>query len=853
MMTFIQVKNVRYYIELALDDYYHKGGEPAGQSYGLGAAVMGLRDEISEENYLDLMNGIHPRTKELLYQQNGKNHRSGYDLTFNASKSFSLVVARADEQHREELLNANKKAVKKALNFLEQKACYTRRGKNGIKHEKTIGLVATLFEHMTNRETEPHAHIHAIVHNCSPRVDGSFGTIEARYLAIWGKTATSIYQANLAQELRALGYDTEQNGRAVEVARVDINLRDHFSTRTKQIQKHMESLGLDGARAANISALATRKAKGMINRDVLFPKWQSQLDKLGFSKSVFEKVRRKSLGIHLSDHFTLDTTDAVKRLESVLTVTKNTVKESEIYDTAIQYAMHQGLPASHGVTIAEEFILSDLCIELESGDRQLKLFTTKEVLEREKNLINDAKSLSSHRHALNASKADIQKAESKLGITLSEEQSKAVEQVLQHGSLKIISGSAGAGKSKATEVLKEVCNRYSIEVHGTAIAKSAAKNLQFETGIKSQTVQSLINQLEEGTSKVKKGDVLVIDEAGQLGTAQATYLITAALRQGFKIIMVGEDKQLDAIEHGGVLSYLSNPEVIGTSRIETIRRQRESWDKEAVGDLRDGHTKRALEAYAKHDRFHVKSTRIEAQHNLIDDWFAYQSDNPNKQSMMLAHSWKEVKLLNQAAREKLKESELLGNENIPLKGINGKTPFNFLVSKNERVRFTKNDYRLDFTNGDTGIVKNIVRRGKGVLSLLIEKDDGSTVTVNTNEYADEKGQCYLIPSYAQTIYSSQGLTIEGNVYVLNSPFMSRKTAYVAMSRHKDECHLYLGTEDLSNYDNGQSKKMCKEKILSDLSKQYATDNRAKLAVSYKQVKKEKEIAVENQIELDVVQ
>lgn len=848
-MTFIQVKNVRYYIDLALDDYYHKGGEPQGQSYGLGAAVMGLRDEISEESYLDLMNGIHPRTKELLYQQNGRYHRSGYDLTFNAPKSFSLVVARADEQHREELLNANKKAVKKALSLLELKACYTRRGKNGIKHEKTLGLVATLFEHMTNRETEPHAHIHAIVHNCSPRIDGTFGTIEARYLAIWGKSATSIYQASLAQELRSLGYDTEQSGKAVEVARVDVNLRDHFSTRAKQIKKHMEGLGLNGAKAANISALATRKAKSIINRDVLFPKWQCQLDKLGFSKSVFEKMRRKSLGIHLSDHFSLDTADVLKQLESVLTATKNTVRESEIYDTAIQYAMNQGLPASHGVTIAEEFKLSELCIELESNDRHLKLFTTKEVLEREKSLIRDAKALASHRHVLNALKADILKAESKLDFTLSKEQRTAVERVLHHGSLKIISGSAGAGKSKATEVLKEVCKGYGINLHGAAIAKSAAKNLQLETGIKSQTVQSLISQLDKGKAKVRKGDVLVIDEAGQLGTAQAASLISAGLRQGFKIIMVGEDKQLDAIEHGGVLSYLSRTEVVGTSRIEIIRRQRANWDREAVSHLRDGKAKQALKAYAAHDRFHVESNKIDAQRKLVDDWFTFQSDNKNKQSMMLANSWKEVKLLNQFARERLLESDLLGNENIPLKGINGKTTFNFPLSKNERVRFTKNDYRLNFTNGDTGVVKNIVSRNKGVLSLLIEKDDGTTVTVNTNEYADEKGQCYLIPSYAQTIYSSQGLTINGNVYVLNSPFMSRKTAYVAMSRHKDECHLYVSTEDLVNNDNSQSKKMSKEKILSDLSTQYTSDNRSELALTYKPVKKEKEIAMESQIEL----
>lgn len=178
------------------------------------------------------------------------------------------------------------------------------------------------------------------------------------------------------------------------------------------------------------------------------------------------------------------------------------------------------------------------------------------------------------------------------------------------------------------------------------------------------------------------------------------------------------------------------------------------------------------------------------------------------------------------------KANMLGNENVAVQGTNGTAKFDFLISKNERIRFTKNNYRLGFTNGDIGFVRDIKKLSNGSLNLVIERDDGHTLLVNTKEYSDQKGRCYLIPSYAQTIYSSQGLTVDGNVFVLNSPFIDRKNAYVAMSRHKDECHLYAGMAEIEGASQIAQADTFATDYVSNLAKQYSKDKSASLAISY---------------------
>jgi conjugative relaxase-like TrwC/TraI family protein len=850
MMSFSAVGSAEYYIDLASEDYYLKGGEPSGQWHGLGAAILGVHGIVEDEEFHRLMSGLHPSSKQPLYQQHGQKHRAGYDLVFNAPKSVSLLWARAPIELKKSIQKLQEIAVKLALDELELRAAYTRRGHNGIQHQKIIGLTAALFEHSTSREVDPHLHTHAVICNVAPRIDGSFGTIESRYLLIWQKIASSVYKACLSDGLRDLGFDTIQVGDSFEVKDISEPLLKHYSKRSQQMKDAMDAKGVSGSRAANLAARLTRREKGVIDRSTLFSKWQTEFDNKGFTSEYLEGLQRRSLGMHFNLSSTvLENNSLIVSLGQQLVTKQSVFTESEIFDKALKLSISEGLPAKSGIELAEQFLSSELFLELETENRYSRLFTTKEMIKLEHRLIRYAQSLSqtnSHKFAL--SDQQILMAQSKLDIVLSEEQFEAVLAVSGEQNFEILSGSAGAGKSKAMSVVKQAFSGKNIKVYGAAIAKSAASSLESETGIKSKTVAMTLLELEQNRSLLRKGDVLVVDEAGQLGVKQGLKLLEYASSVGFKVILVGEDKQLEAIEHGGVFSYLSRPEVIGTARIETIRRQNMQWDRNAVANYRDGFAEQALKQYKAHQRLHISDKAQSAQQQLVDDWWQYKNSNRAKDTMILARTWKQVTGLNLLVRSRLQENGLIGKEDLDIKGIVGDRSINYNLSLNERLRFTKNDYSMGFTNGDIGTVVNIDTRESGSNVFTIQRDDGNEVMVNQQDYSDRKGRFHLVPAYAQTIYSSQGRTIDGNVYVLNDRGVDRKNAYVSMSRHKEKCHLYASIEEVLDIDNPDPQQDYSDRVIESLAKQYSAERSASLAISYPVVEQSKDLTLEPEME-----
>ncbi|WP_158525408.1 AAA family ATPase [Glaciecola sp. KUL10] len=211
-------------------------------------------------------------------------------------------------------------------------------------------------------------------------------------------------------------------------------------------------------------------------------------------------------------------------------------------------------------------------------------------------------------------------------------------------------------------------------------------------GIESTTLASLLNELGKGNSQAKfKDTVILLDEAGQLATPDLLQLMQAAHSAGAKLVLVGEQQQMDAITHGGSLRYLSQRQ--GCARINTIRRQREAWARTAVNDLRSGNAKAALDTFAGKDLLHIEQDSQSAREQLVKHWQAYTEANPDKQTMIMAQRWKDVKPLNDLVRTVYQEQGKLGTENILTECVVSNQSLYFAFSKGERVRFTKNDYK----------------------------------------------------------------------------------------------------------------------------------------------------------------
>ncbi len=256
-----------YYLELAREDYYLKGGESFGLWHGQGASDLGLSGVVKDEALTRLLEGFHPTEDRSLIQQQqykDRTHQPGWDLTFSASKSVSVLWSQADEATKNTLQAAHFAAVKAALNYLEEEIAVTRKGKGGVDKEPARLIVAT-FEHHTSRAQDPQLHTHALVLNACTDANGKTGTLESKGLYQAKMAAGAIYRAELAFQLeQQLRLTAERKESVFEIAGVSESLIAEMSKRRAEIEKALAEGGYSSAAAAEIAAFSTRQTKGHI-------------------------------------------------------------------------------------------------------------------------------------------------------------------------------------------------------------------------------------------------------------------------------------------------------------------------------------------------------------------------------------------------------------------------------------------------------------------------------------------------------------------------------------------------------------------------------------------------------------
>ena len=173
---------LRYYDHLQRDDYYSRDGEPPGRWAGHGAERLSLVGPVTHAEFDAALRGVDPKTSERLaqYGGRGREHSAGWDVTFSAPKSVSVLWALSDGPDRQLAEQAHRSAVLAATAHIEATAGWARRGRGGSMREQTAGLLVAQFDHHTSRESDPQLHTHAFIFNLAPRRDGSWGAIVSR-------------------------------------------------------------------------------------------------------------------------------------------------------------------------------------------------------------------------------------------------------------------------------------------------------------------------------------------------------------------------------------------------------------------------------------------------------------------------------------------------------------------------------------------------------------------------------------------------------------------------------------------------------------------------------------------------
>lgn len=369
------------------------------------------------------------------------------------------------------------------------------------------------------------------------------------------------------------------------------------------------------------------------------------------------------------------------------------------------------------------------------------------------------------------------------GASMSNEQKAAINHLLGSARLSAVVGLAGTGKSTLLAAAHEAWAKQGFNVIGAALSGKAADSLQSASGIASRTLASLETSWNNGYSQLKPSDVLVIDEAGMVGTRQMSRFVEHAKKRGAKLVLVGDPEQLQPINAGR--PFWDITETIGAAKLTEIRRQQSEWQRQASLDLATNKTREAIKAYADHGAVKTTKNQDEAIAALVQDYMIdLELTGKSASRLAFAHRRKDVHSINQAIRIVRKSGGDLADEKY-FKTIHGVRAF----APQDRIIFTKNDTELGVKNGTIGTVEKITN---DQIAVSVENPLNGKLrrlTFSPNNYAA------IDHGYATTIHKSQGVTVD-NAFILSSKTMDRHLIYVALTRHKQQARLYGDNESM---------------------------------------------------------
>ena len=575
MLSISRIDSVSYYETLAKNEYYTKRGEPDGHwGSGSGRLRLAKGQKVESEALKKIMSGFDLDGNKMVQNAGKDGMRVGMDLTFSTPKSVSIVWANASVELRENISTIHDQSIEKALQYLTSKVA-TRRGKNSVQHEPVSSLIYAAFEHCNTRANDPELHSHIVLSNTCFRQDGTTGAIDNAEIFTHKMSAGALYRAELADGLRACGFPIEvdpKNPGCFQIAGMDKSLEKHFSKRSERIKEIAREKGITSARTKNEIAVYTRGKKDEVNREGLFKNWQAECVSRGFTRSSIDELKTTQTKPYA--------VPSPEQLIEKLTENENTFSLKDI--ERVTFEQGQFAPFDREKFKGELLAHADVVrLQIDGAT----CYTSRALMMLEQNIIDGAKARANESiHHLDAVHVatNIVEVEALQGFQLKDEQREAVEHLTtKSGGVALLRGVAGAGKTTALKAVSEAFKSAGFEVLGTTISAQASSVLARETGIQTDTTAQLLIDLGRGKKYLARKCVLIIDEAGMLGSRAFAKLQSYADQAGAKMLLVGDENQLQSIAVGGVFKALQIHAGIAPSKLKEINRQGDARDREA--------------------------------------------------------------------------------------------------------------------------------------------------------------------------------------------------------------------------------------------------------------------------------
>jgi conjugative relaxase-like TrwC/TraI family protein len=699
--------------------------------------------------------------------------KAGADGQLSPPKSVSLLWAFGSDDVQGQVLAAHRTAVTETVRHLETFAGHALRGHQGgsdrAAHIGTDGLIVAAFEHLTSRADDPQLHTHLVVANLLHGTDGKWSALDTRALFRHQKTAGYLYQAVLRGELtRRLGvsWSPVRNGVA-EVAGISRKLISAFSQRRGQVLAHLEQTGGAGAKAATVACLATRPAKSGKPVRELTSTWHAKARALVGDPRL---VMRSVLGVEQPAVVDQHVVDALTR--RALGADGMTAHTTAFTRQDLTRYLLDRLPAGtlidheQAEALVEAVLAHPDALRLTTSHGTQRHYTARGLT------LVEASTLSLARQR------SFVPARMSVAVTtpeLSSDQRQLVTALAaSDSSVDVILGPAGSGKTAALKTAITHWQELGIPVLGAALAAAAARRLEHATGAPSMSVARLLHRVEH-RQPLDPRTVVVLDEAGMVGSRDYQRLLIAITDAGGKLVAVGDRAQLTEIDAGGMFTRLTQEHL--RAELTYNHRQTHPWQREALVDLRSGRVAAALAAYKTRGHLHAAADPTSLRAQLAAQYVdAFNAADPFA-VVALAGTRRSVAELNAAIRTHLSAAGHLNRTDMHVQRGDGE-PLPLTVG--DLVLVTRNDNPRALLNGTRG---RVTATGRTKIGLQLE--DGRNVTVSTGWAADR-----LDHAYAMTVHKAQGLTVD-TALIDATELSDRNAGYVAFSRARQRTEIHV--------------------------------------------------------------
>ena len=781
------------------DGYYARDSpdhREASAWAGHGAAELGLEGPVDPDTFRAVLEGRVPdgSGKQLgrRVRDGGIHHRPGRDLTFSAPKSVSLAALVGGDARA---IDAHDRAVGRALDWFERNAAETRMTDPETGRMARTGsqkAVIATFRHDASRNLDPALHTHAVIANMVRGEDGKWRSMANERLYGSKMLLGALYRNELAAELAKLGYGIEKthaDGR-FEIAGVPRDVIEAYSTRRAEIEAEIARQGAGGTaenqRLAQRAALFTRAAKRDVDRVALRESWLGQAAALGFdARGLVAEAGARQAGMEAGREAAYEAgrdgdagcaagigrePDLSPAAHSGVVAAARESRPDSPAGAAVTWAVSH-LSEREAVFARTDLLAAALAFcpgaaavgEIEREVAALEKAGTMHAarLPGMDGLLTTDRTLADERETASLMEA----GQGRGAVPM---RGRAVDKALRNGpfthgqkeAVKLIlsandrtvgvQGYAGTGKTTMLRRARALMEKKGYEVRGLAPSASAARTLETEAGIASETLQRFLARyagVAEGRMTRTGGremraafgkTVLVVDEGSLASTVQTRDLlrIADALRIP-RVVLVGDAKQLDAVDAGKPFAQLQAAGM-KTAVMDEIMRQRDPALKAAVEASLAGEIATAFEKLGSNVA-EVKPDNLAGA--AAARWLALSPDERARTGLMApSHGLRER--INEIVRERLVRDgavhgPAMNAERLVSRGYtNAEKTLAANYARGDVVAFHRPYKRLGVDKGDELRVLGVDRRTH---TVTLQGDGGREVAWDPNRLAARTG------------------------------------------------------------------------------------------------------------------